>query len=491
MNKLLYFLLIIAFTSCEDAIEEVPQFDLVGGNAIVDQSSAEASLLGAYSNLTYDEGNGENWHPYFDFGYVSTVGHMTGLLGEDSPRYIDEDSYNFDYQTSYYRKTVFNDLDNAWKFTSAVINGANIVLEEVPEVVDDLFTANRKKEILGEAHFLRGFGFLYLLRYYGYHWDINSEFGGLCRTEPAFVGNIYWARDNVKDSYAYILADLDKTIEYEVPFTSVFHASALLAKMYKAEVLLMRGEEGDYQEALNLSEQIIASGERRTEDVYADIFKNQYDSPELLFTRANNKVYVANAMDEPTRHDNLFSAFGPKGRMDVGQLYLDICADDARKDSLIKEVTYQNQTRDVFTNFVDLDDGDSPMYMARMAQAYLMKAEALFRMNGIGSLNQIVESLNVLRLRSGNEALNVQDIDNEILLNDILFKEVIKELNVETDYVWSCFTRFKYSGKPAVYEWRNEQLEDRPMDFVVWPIPFSEMSENRKMVQNPAYKHLK
>lgn len=50
--------------------------------------------------------------------------------------------------------------------------------------------------------------------------------------------------------------------------------AATTAKAFKADILMNRGEEGDYSEAIRLADEVIASDEFGLEEKYGDIFTN-------------------------------------------------------------------------------------------------------------------------------------------------------------------------------------------------------------------------
>ena len=92
-------------------------------------------------------------------------------------------------------------------------------------------------------------------------------------------------RSSVKESYEKIFEDLDYAIQYGPRFYSKYRSCATTAKAFKADILMNRGEEGDYAEAIRLANEVIASDEFGLEDKYEDIFTNGYSSKELMFTR--------------------------------------------------------------------------------------------------------------------------------------------------------------------------------------------------------------
>ena len=185
------------------------------------------------------------------------------------------------------------------------MNSANNFIYYTDRLPESAFGPNRKTEMLAEARFLRGFAHAFLLRKYGYFWDLDSRLGTIIRLEPSSLSNNNQARATVKESYEKIFEDLDYAIKYAPAFYSRYRVCATFAKAFKADLLMNRGADGDYSEAIRLANEVIGSAEFGMEDTYADIFQHGYDSKELLFTR-----FMKNppAMDDNV--GSLFKMFG-------------------------------------------------------------------------------------------------------------------------------------------------------------------------------------
>ena len=128
-------------------------------------------------------------------------------------------------------------------------------------------------------------------------------------------------------------------------------------------------------------------------------------------------------------------------------------------------------------------DTDYPMF--RLADAYLMYAEAVLRGGG-GSLAQAVTYVNALRQRAyGNTSGNITQ--GELTLDFILAeraRELFWEGHRRTDLI-----RFNRFTQNSVWQWKGGILAGRPTEQFrdLYPLPATEIVANPNLTQNPGY----
>lgn len=129
-------------------------------------------------------------------------------------------------------------------------------------------------------------------------------------------------------------------------------------------------------------------------------------------------------------------------------------------------------------------DTDFPMF--RLADAYLMYAEAVVRGGG-GSRSQALSYVNALRQRAfGDQSANITDA--QLTLDFILAergRELLWEGHRRTDLV-----RFgKFTGGDYLWAWKGNVAGGMATEAFrdLYPLPASELVANPNLVQNPGY----
>lgn len=131
------------------------------------------------------------------------------------------------------------------------------------------------------------------------------------------------------------------------------------------------------------------------------------------------------------------------------------------------------------TQFVDTD-----FPMLRIAEAYLIYAEADARINGGSCTTDGIEKLNALRIRAHAKALTSADLD-------VLCSEWSREFGFEGMRRTTLIRFDKYGGQSA-YKWQWEGGEENGKSFDahynIFAIPASDMNANSEnLKQNPGY----
>lgn len=130
-------------------------------------------------------------------------------------------------------------------------------------------------------------------------------------------------------------------------------------------------------------------------------------------------------------------------------------------------------------------DTDFPLF--RLADAYLMYAEAHIKGGSGGDTGIAVSLINQLRERAyGNSTGNISSND---LTEDFILDERARELHWE-GYRRTDLIRFgKLTGGDYLWPWKGGVAEGTSVpDYLnIYPIPASDMNANTNLVQNPGY----
>lgn len=128
-------------------------------------------------------------------------------------------------------------------------------------------------------------------------------------------------------------------------------------------------------------------------------------------------------------------------------------------------------------------DTDFPMF--RLADAYLMYAEAVVRDPAAGSMATALGYVNALRQRAyWSPSGNVTSIDLDFLLDERA-RELYWEAHRRTDLI-----RFgKFTGGTYLWAWKGGIKDGRSVSdhLKLFPIPASDKAANPNLVQNPGY----
>ena len=292
-------------------------------------------------------------------------------------------------------------------------------------------------------------------------------------------------------------------------------AQTLLAKMYlNAEVYTGTAR---YADCRTFCEKVINSGAHQLDDVYQDIFlADNHTSPEIIFPVVydgvvaqayGGTIYLVNGAIGGSMIPANYGVNGNWGGLRVTPEFVDKFQDstlDSRylffttnqiKDftdpSHLSQFKYgyafpkfknktkagQNGSNNATSPFVDID---FPMF--RLADVYLMLAEAAFR---TGDQGTAVQYVNLIRTRAYfTSAFNVSSLTLDDLLDERA-RELSWEATRRTDLI-----RFnKFSGGDYLWSFKGGEVDGVALDAYreLYPIPNADIILNPNLIQNPGY----
>lgn len=462
-------------TSCEKQLGALPGQSKVYENLVNSQQTAEVALNGAYAAHAFA---GQ------DYDEVDCAGNAG--FTEIYPAYfagiIESENY---YGDMFVRgASASSDALSMWMACYQQFNATNFVIAAVEATADDKFSGNRKKEILAEARLLRAMGHINVLKYFGYSWDYNSPYGIILRTEPTSVRTSNKARSSVKETYEFILDDIDFAIKYAPETNSNCYVNKWVAKGLKSRVLLMRGQGTDYADAAALCDDIIKNGPYELEGNLVDIYRTKgLDSKEVMFgiqPKANQSMTITSiymyGFDLYTIKSSVFNLFA---------------STDTRVGTMVSEQSdkygsYLVQNR----HYAPGQEEGSPTTVGetlvemRLSEIYLMRAEALLRvgseLNVAKSLIKEVETHAGVTDFTAFDALSTKDA-----LMAELFNENIRNFFCEAGIEAGVMLRFPNNLVSAISD-----RFPKPAYYVL-PIPEEEFEYNsaldKSKDQNPEY----
>jgi hypothetical protein len=290
-------------------------------------------------------------------------------------------------------------------------------IDAVPNVPDD-----QKSNILGEALFVRALGHFDLLRLYGEHWDKTSIYGITIMTSTDSI-KASIPRSTVDQTYKQIFADLNQAIGLLNSYNGNQYISPAAGNALLARVSLYYK---DYATAITAAGLVI---DDNTFSLFPPgevikIYTNRLTAEsvfELKFDLQNQSQYntLTYSRDDALRSDVNFIA-----SQDLNDFFLSR-PDDTRGvlvDTVNEDASIQPDGRT--QKYRGETAKDNSGFILRLAEMYLIRAEASGRSLGLADLNTI-------RTARGMIALTPGDIpDDGSFLNAIL-DERRAELNFE------------------------------------------------------------
>lgn len=134
---------------------------------------------------------------------------------------------------------------------------------------------------------------------------------------------------------------------------------------------------------------------------------------------------------------------------------------------------------------LEFPDTDFPVF--RLADVYLMYAEAVLRGGSGGDVSTAVEYVNHIRERAyGNTSGNINSGD---LTLDFILDERGRELYWESHRRTDLIRFGKFAGDSYIWSWKGETASGLATDekFNIFPIPDADINANPNLQQNPGY----
>lgn len=464
------------FASCSDFLTENPEHSLTIENTVTNYSGAKNVVNGIYG--VYENGS------YLGGYMYSSLHCMAGLW-----KYFDV-MYNMRYTQTLNEGTI----NNIWNQLYACVNAANAAIICVTDLPDSEFPSpEAKSALIAEARCFRGFCNLHLLWLFG-HWfaDSDSPYGILYRDQVSELTNLMVGRSTVGESYRLILEDLTYAEQYAPDYESALKMSKQYAQALHAKLLMVRGWEGDYAEALGLVNTLLTKSPAtfQMETDLAKLYENGWNSKEVLFSR-----YLGDFSSYTTYefiysyglyYDNEFTDY-PQTWLEADERFPVTFGtarspetwDDRTKDKILTKLYHRGRYA-----------GKNDMYATyafRYAELYLMKAELLARTNP-SDITGALAPLNEMRARYTNpEMSSVNGIATHQELMDAIYKEYVVTLFMENETPWFASLRFEKDGEPWIYTLKPDVNFSENQ--YCWPIPDDEIkAHSNEIEQNPGLK---
>ena len=369
------------------------------------------------------------------------------------------------------------------------------------------------RQYRAEARFLRAISY----------WHGIDLFGNIpLVTEDFPIGATPPPQSTREEIFAFVVDELNEIMDdLPPPGTGEYGradqgaASMLLAKLYM-NAGVYTGQER-YAEALAALEPVL-NGPYRLDDDYRHLFlADNHTSPEIIFPLPQDGLRtqtwggmtflihapVGGAMNAADYGID-FGWGGPRVKPEVVALYeggpggpdqrshlfftegqsLEVASIPSFTDGLALP-KYRNVTSaGTPGSHPTFPDTDFPMF--RLADAYLMYAEAVLRGGG-GSRAQALDYMNRVRERAyGDTSGNITDAE---LTLDFILDERARELIWEAHRRTDLIRYGRFTGGDYIWSWKGGVQAGQATESFrdLYPIPASEMLANPNLKQNPGY----
>jgi hypothetical protein len=362
---------------CESFLDIKPTNSLVADNAIYDAKTSRAAVNAVYSSFK---------------SYVNGSALVLGLIPGDNVFFGGSQSQNIELDNNAF--TVTNSaIVGAYASNYSIINRANWVISEVPKVKDDAFAVGEQNHIVGAAFFLRAFSYFYLGRSWGgVQLQLNPT------TDLGNIGHI--KRSTQAETYAHVIQDLVEADKLLLPddATTRNRVQKAIVQALRAKVHLYAKQ---WEEAEQYATQVISNQKYKLAQSYTAFYKGPFLTTESVFeiTATTNDGGVSRSAWYPSAVVR-GGSFEYRPTNELVELLRDPTKGGDRKDLI---ATTGSDTYGVLyhtnTATADVPAGTDPGYVIRIADLYLIRAEARIRKASPDAAGAIAD-LNAIRGRA-------------------------------------------------------------------------------------------
>lgn len=507
MNKFVYILLIIStfLIGCsEDFLDEEPKNQVSIESFYDNPTEAETGLIGIYSRVISKYTCLTLFYFTVSSDEMTAKAHAFSGFGSGDHRELSNPG-NYG-------------MDGCYKKPYIGIANANLLLQKVPGISESMFAGQRKNEILGEAFFLRGFAYYMLAMTYR---DVPIITEMPTSTKP---DDNYLAKSDQEEVLEQSLRDLRSAIaimpdrigqDISMPDADIRgRGSKWAAKAIKARIHLWREE---WDSAYIECQDIIDQGGYVMAEKWINIFAGENNDPEVIWQSQGQSRAEYNFMGiyrwfcdaEPDNPDPQFMVEKKiSGKFETPYR-------DVRLEYSVRAIGRANSDPNYggrMVKFFHVPSGliipgsdesrDKNFPLIRLAEIYLMKAEAIVQSNyTLGTKSDVLQILNMLRARAADPDFDPREEDTRydyvtdpgttgidpLALDDISLDAVKDEKARELAFEGIRWLDLLRWGREDNYAYLLSITGTDDVNRLYNPIPQIEINANRLLEQNPGY----
>lgn len=431
-------------TSCDSFLDVQPKASISDEQTIYDKASAETALRGVYNALASSS-------------YYGTSFQSIGYLSGDNIQWTGSQSQVQEF-INHKVNAENSTVSSAWIAIYAAVNRANQVISKVPAVTDPTLTESLKNAIVGEAYFIRALAYF----------DLARTWGGVpLITKPTSTPseNSGIKRSTQAETYAQVLKDLDAAEPLLAETVNRYRATRKTVWALKSRYYLYQK---DWAKAEEYASKVIADAVNyKLLTPYNAFFANNargtQESVFEIFFNGTSEINDHRGQWQPQTN-------GGTRQWAPNDAFVALVNDPAKGGNRSTLVAKDNQSR-WYGNLYYRSPGSDPSYIIRIAELYLIRAEARTQQN---KLAEALTDLNVIRTRAGLTGTPATSKE-EILL--AIEDERKIEFALEP-HRWFDLVR---TGRAAVV------LNIAEPNRYLMPIPSTQLQIDKVLEQNPGY----
>ena len=427
--------------ACDSPLDVNPTAQIDASTALTSARGVELAINGAYRALQTSDLYGRQEQAFSDLYTDNLV--FTGTFTGD--REVSTRSIS----------STNTEVGNIWRSAYIGVNRANYILDALPNVGD--LTDAKKQQYRGEMLWVRALMYSLLVKYYGGVPLIDKP------TTDVDPNALAVERASLNETYAFIVKDLEEAAGLLPAARANGRATKGAANALLARVYLEMGQNDKARDKATLL----------INDTQYRLLTN-YDG---LWTGAKNTTESIFEVQFTTINSNSVSFWfypttlgGRLGFAPSPGLVAAYETGDTRKASSVNSLStgqlYGYKYRQVAS-------GNEDIIVTRLAEMYLIRAEANARLNAAAATVQA--DINVIRNRAG-----LANIATTVTTQPGLLDAILQERRVELAMEGFRFADLRRHGKAeAVLGVATTKL--------LWPVPQYERDVNPKLAQNPGY----
>ncbi|WP_221929927.1 RagB/SusD family nutrient uptake outer membrane protein [Fodinibius sediminis] len=250
----------------EEFLDRYPKDEPAPNIFFVDESSAKAAVAAAYQPWTRSSSMYQR-DLVIMFDGMSDDGHWRPSRGAS----IQQSEWNITPEHGTIR--------NYWRYAYQSVNAANYAIEKIPTLLEKGMTQEELDPYIAEAHFVRGFSYLFLVNFFGEVPLIESPLSSMAEFEQP--------KSSTDQIYERIINDFTlarEKLPEEWPTSYTGSATKATAAAYLAKTQLYREDFTAAETAARSAIEIAENTGYHLVDDYMSIFDiNNEANPELLF----------------------------------------------------------------------------------------------------------------------------------------------------------------------------------------------------------------